>query len=101
MQRSKNLQIGKIIKYTLQLYKIFTRWVVTTKVIVEDKIIKSRLVTRGFEDEEIKRLTTNSPTFSKESLCIVLTIMLINGSNCLSLDVKTTFLKGNQIDHDT
>ena len=34
--------------------KISTRWVVTTKVIGEDKIIKARLVARGFEDEEIK-----------------------------------------------
>ena len=34
--------------------KISTRWVVTAKVIGEDKIIKARLVARGFEDEEIK-----------------------------------------------
>ena len=33
--------------------KISTRWVVTAKVIGEDKIIKARLVARGFEDEEI------------------------------------------------
>ena len=34
--------------------KISARWVVTAKVIGEDKIIKARLVARGFEDEEIK-----------------------------------------------
>ena len=31
------------------------------------KIIKTRFVARGFEDDEIKRLTTDSPTFSQES----------------------------------
>ena len=35
---------------------ISTRWVITTKVIGEDKIIKARLVPRGFQDEEIKKL---------------------------------------------
>ena len=63
---------------------ISTRWVITTKVIGEDKIIKARLVPRGFQDEEIKKLTTDSPIFSKESLHIVLTIMSINVWNCHS-----------------
>ena len=80
--------------------EISIRWVITTKVIGEDKIIKARLVARGFEDEEIKRLTTDSPTFSKESLHIVLTIMSIDSWNFHSLDVKTAFLQGNQIDRD-
>ena len=50
-----------------------------------NKIIKARLVVRGFKDEEIKRLTTDSP---------------INSWNCHSLDVKTTFLRGNKIGRD-
>ena len=61
--------------------KISTRWLITTKVIGEDKINKAKLVARDFEDEEIMRLTTDSPTFFKESLHLVLTIMSINSWN--------------------
>ena len=46
---------------------ISTRWVIKTTVTEEDKIIKARLVARGFEDKEIKRLTTDSPTFLKKA----------------------------------
>ena len=46
---------------------ISTRWVIKTTVTEEDKIIKTRLVARGFEDKEIKRLTTDSPTFLKKA----------------------------------
>ena len=46
---------------------ISTRWVIKTTVTEEDKIIKARLVARGFEDKEITRLTTDSPTFLKKA----------------------------------
>ena len=88
----KNNQVCTEVKDKNQT-EISTRWVITTKVIGEDKIIKARLVARHFEDEEIKRLTTDYPTFSKESF-IVLTIISLNSWNCHSLDVKTMFLQG-------
>ena len=46
---------------------ISTRWVIKTTVTEEDRIIKARLVARDFEDKEIKRLTTDSPTFLKKA----------------------------------
>ena len=46
---------------------ISARWVIKTTVTEEDRIIKARLVARDFEDKEIKRLTTDSPTFLKKA----------------------------------
>lgn len=54
-----------------------TRWVITEKKNKEGKTVKAGLLTRGFGEELKEYATTESPTCSKNSLRLALTIMLI------------------------
>lgn len=72
------------------------RWVCTDK-IKDNKIIsKTRLVARGYEEDSSK-LQTASPTSNKESLRIALCIMISMCWKLCCLDVKCTFLQGQQL----
>ena len=51
-----------------------------------------RLVVRGFQDKDVGNIRNDSPTCSKEGLCIALAIMASNHWMCQSMDIKTTFL---------
>jgi len=66
-----------------------------TKVIDGKHSVKARLVARGFE--EIQNFRTDSPTCSKEGLRIALSIIASNSWTLNSLDTKTAFLQGKQI----
>ena len=77
---------------------ISTRWVITTKKVNSKNIIKARLVARGFEEE--REVRADSPTCAKESLRLVLAILSCNDWPLFSLDIKTAFLQGNEIDRD-
>ena len=77
---------------------VSVRWVFTEKFIDGKKIVKARLVARGFEETE--SFQVDSPTCSKESLRIALTIMVSKGWTCNSIDVKVAFLQGRQIDRE-
>ena len=74
------------------------RWVVTPKMIDGQPSVKARLVARGFE--EIQNFKTDSPTCSKEGLRLALTIIASNNWTLNSLDVKTAFLQGKEIDRE-
>ena len=74
------------------------RWVVTPKIIDGKPSVKARLVARGFE--EVQNFRTDSPTCSKEGLRIALTVIASNGWSLHSLDVKTAFLQGKEIDRE-
>ena len=63
-------------------------------------VIKARLVARGFEEENLNEIRKDSPTCSKENLRIVLAIISSRQWQASSLDVKSAFLQGNQIDRD-
>ena len=63
-------------------------------------VIKARLVARGSEEENLIEIGKDSPTCSKENLRIVLAIILSHQWQASSLDVKSAFLQGNQIDRD-
>ena len=49
---------------------ISSRWIITEKFKDGKKIVKARLVVRGFE-EDSSNFTKDSPTFSRESLRLV------------------------------
>lgn len=51
---------------------------------------------RGFEEDQSFR--TDSPTCSREGIRVVLTLIASKGWKCNSLDVKTAFLQGKQLD---
>ena len=76
---------------------ISTRWVISVKMQNGVPVTKARLVARGFEDMDISVQNTNSPTCTKESLRVALTVMAMNNWKCKSMDVNTAFLQGNPL----
>jgi len=79
---------------------ISTRWVITTKEKDGAIVTKARLCARGYEDLEVDKNNTNSPTCSKETIRVALAIIAANGWSCKSLDVKSAFLQGKPIERD-
>lgn len=79
---------------------ISVRWVVTEKHSKEGKIIKARLVARGFEEELEENIVTESPTCSKEVLRLALAIMLMKEWTCHTIDIKAAFLQGQRINRE-
>ena len=77
---------------------ISVRWVFTEKFIDGKKTVKARLVARGFEEAELRY--TDSPTCSKESLRLALTLFTSKGWKCNAIDVKAAFLQGKPLDRE-
>lgn len=50
--------------------RISTRWVYTHKNVNNKQVCKARLVARGFQDRDAGNIRNDSPTCSKEGLCI-------------------------------
>ena len=71
------------------------RWVCTEKVTDEGRMPKARFVVRGFREKT--NIQADSPTGSKECLRIVLMIVATNGWTLHTIDVKSAFLQGKQI----
>ena len=76
------------------------RWVLSSKVVNGKSVTKARLVARGFEDSGISGRPTDSPTCSKESVRMMLSILASKRWKCRMLDVKTAFLQGNPLDRN-
>jgi hypothetical protein len=75
------------------------RWVVTEKLKDGNRVVKARLVARGFE-EDSSDLRKDSPTCSKESIRVAIAVAAANKWFCHSLDVKAAYLQGNSIERD-
>ena len=75
---------------------VTVRWVLTEK---ENGTKKARLVARGFQEDTSKFLV-DSPTCSKEIRRVFLCILTHFQWLLHSLDVKTAFLQGKQINRD-
>ena len=78
---------------------ISVRWVVTEKVIDGMTKIKARLVARGFE-ENTESLRKDSPTCSKETVRILLSLASLKSWDCHTVDVRSAYLQGNRIDRE-
>ena len=76
---------------------ISVRWIVTEKVKKEGKVVKARLVARGFEEEIGESISTESPTCSKEVLRLVLALMVRLRWTCNTIDIKSAYLQGHNI----
>ena len=74
-------------------------WVSTEKPTVNGTVIRARLVARGLEEESYV-LRKDSPTCSKESLCLIFTIISSNHWEVNSLDIQSAFLQGKSITTD-
>lgn len=71
--------------------RISVRWVLKEKFIENKRSYKARLVARGFEEVDESR--SDSPTCSKDSIRIVLTVAASNEWDCESMDIKAAFLQ--------
>ena len=78
---------------------ISTRWVCTRKIKGGQVRYKARLVARGFE-EKTQHLKKDSPTCAKESLRFSLTVISCKNWKLHSLDVKSAFLQGAQMERE-
>ena len=79
---------------------ISVRWIVTEKIKKEGKVIKARLVARGFEEELEESITSESPTCSKEVLRIALFVILMMQWSCNTMDIKSAYLQGQGINRE-
>lgn len=78
---------------------ISTRWVITEKSIDGKVGAKARLVARGFEEED--GLQVDSPTASKEVFRLFLALTATKGWKCQTIDIKSAFLQGKEIERET
>ena len=78
---------------------MYSKWVLTEKVKNGKRIVKARLVARGFE-EKIHNARTDSPTCSRQSLRITFAAASTMKWELQSLDITSAFLQGNGIARD-
>ena len=79
---------------------ISCRWVINNKIKSDgSSFVKARLVARGFE-EDSSSIQTDSPTVGKESFKAVLAIAASKKWTCNSIDIKTAFLQGANIERN-
>ena len=76
--------------------KVSARWVVSQEYKNEDVPYKGRLVTWGFEEENLDEIGKDSPTCCKENLCVLLLLIIANKWKIRSLDIKLAFLQSNK-----
>ena len=72
------------------------RWVVTKKLKGGKMVTKARLVARGFEEGEVSE--KEAPTCSAEGLRLCLAMSMMKDWVVKTLDVKTAYLQGGQIE---
>ena len=78
---------------------ISCRWVITSKEKDGGKVVKARLVARGFE-EKSNDARTDSPTRSRQSLRIAFVVASTMSWKIQSLDITSAFLQGNVIERN-
>ena len=72
------------------------RWVVTVK---PDGTVKCRLVGRGYE-ENTESIRTDSPTCSRDTLRVLMSLVVSIGWIIQHIDVESAFLQGKRLDRD-
>ena len=72
-------------------------WVVSEKVQEDANIMKACLVARGFEEKHTEDLRKDSPTCMKEISKLLATIGSSERWKIRSLDIKSAFLQGKEI----
>ena len=64
-----------------------------------ENICKARLVARGFE-EEMEEWEKDAPTCNAKTLKFCLTVIKLKKWTCYTLDVKTAYLQGDEIQRE-
>ena len=75
---------------------ISVRWVITDRFKNGYLATKARLVARGFEEVNVQ-MRRDSPTCSRESIFILITVASAYHWNCNTVDVKAAYLQGDEI----
>ena len=93
--KSKGISLDRIIR---------ARWVLTRKKSSNPdhhtKVPKARLVLIGWQDPELGRIATDSPTLRKETKHLVLSICSAQKWKVFGADIKTAFLSGDKSSRD-
>jgi hypothetical protein len=79
---------------------VSTRWICSLKDTFDGTLRKARLVARGFEEIRRDDLQKDSPTCGSDSLRLILTIMAQRQWQIHTMDIKTAFLQGSEIDRE-
>lgn len=95
LQAWKNNQVYREVENTGQ-EAISVRWVCSVKSTEQGQRLKARLVARGYEEEN--KISSDSPTCSKDGLRILLSISSQKDWKIHSVDIKTAFLQGGDIE---
>ena len=77
---------------------VSVRWVIEPKEDTGKAYTKARLVARGFEEDQHFR--TDAPTCGRESLRLTLLIIAGKKWDLKSIDIKSAFLQGHQLERD-
>lgn len=90
--------VSKILRNKIHPDRIMTsRWILTWK---EDPSqasgtkAKARLVVRGYQDPELDKVSTDSPTLSRDSRMLLLQTIASHHWTLQNFDIKTAFLRG-------
>ena len=75
------------------------RWVITEKIKENRTLTKARLVVRGFQENSAS-IQKDSPTCSRESLRIAMTLASVNNWDVQSMDIKSAYLQGQPISRE-
>ena len=73
------------------------RWVFSEKYIKGELNVKTRLVAKGFQEDN-PDILSDSSTCSKESMALILNIIASSKWLCWSIDLKSAFLQNKNID---
>ena len=93
-----NNKVFKVVPFVNQV-TVSSRWVITEKYKSGKKIIKARLVARGFE-EDTSRLRKDSPTCSRECLRLVFLTASLMSWRLQSIDITAAFLQGGPLERE-
>ena len=78
---------------------IGSRWVLTWKTSADPDnkavVPKARLVLVGYQDPDLGKIATDSPTLRKESKHLILSLCAAHGWTLWGADIKTAFLSGD------
>ena len=77
---------------------VSTHWVLIEKSIDGKKIVKDRLVARGYEEQQLWQ--TDCPTYKKECLRLIWSIFASKGWQSNSIDIKSAFSQRKAIQRD-
>ena len=99
LENMKRNNVYELVPYDAKKRVVSARWIMTEKIKNDERIVKARLVARGFE-EDSTHLKKDSPTCTRESLRMAfLTAPLMNWE-LNTIDITAAFLQGNEMQRE-